>query len=84
MKTILSLIPGPIKALIGTIAFLITLGWGAVMTQKSLATAEAVAATAPIIERVNGLEKRQEDSSKALTDQLKSMDEKLNILIQRK
>lgn len=83
MKLIWELVPSVVKAILSLAITLLTVGWGAVITQKMLAHSEAQAAVKPIVERMNGLDKRQDDLIKTMDTRMNSMDEKLNILIQR-
>lgn len=83
MKQLIQFIFPTVKAIVGVIVLLIGLGWTAVMTQKLLAYSEAQAAIAPVVTRMDGIDKRQDDLVKAMDSRMNAMDDKLNILIDR-
>ena len=84
MKYLWQLVPSAVKAIVGVIVFLVSIGWGAALTLKYFAYSEAQAAISPINVRVDGIDRRQDDLIKAMDSRMNSMDAKLNILIEKK
>lgn len=76
MKILLQLFPSAVKALVGVVAFLIAVGWGAFATVHAIVNAEATEV------RKEFNDKRNQDMGH-LNKRMDSMDDKLDILIER-